>query len=368
MAPHAAPAKAALIEVLKDKETRDNQFLYQNVTYTLATIGAKEAIGILKQDMKRPLKKHSNDWLLTPSHLHHATCLRVYAATALARIDPDSKDAIDVLKGVLQDGQWKGVALVSANGSYVCDPRAEAAIGLGLLGGRAKSALPALREAMKWTKAGDSPDVKAAWAVARIDSSDRDCVKLFVRAGWMAIGHETPQEVVEILGKRIKPMIPYFVEQATDDEGPYYLELLERVDPLAIDRVVKGVFKWIRNDSPWDHWDGDQILASIGPHGEPAIPQIVGYLNSKDQFQRAAAARMLGKMHKQPDKSVPALVKALRDPRPLVRTRAAVALGRFGSAGKPALKSLQAATKDSYYMVRTAASKAAAAIEKAKAG
>jgi hypothetical protein len=83
-----------------------------------------------------------------------------------------------------------------------------------------------------------------------------------------------------------------------------------------------------------------QCLGQLGRHGEPAIPELIAALKSKDSVVRPAAARALGDIRSQPDKIIPLLMSYLEDPQDVVPEAAVEALGQFGGLSKAAVPKL----------------------------
>jgi len=92
------------------------------------------------------------------------------------------------------------------------------------------------------------------------------------------------------------------------------------------------------------------IGASTAGAGGPAA--LIKKLESKDSFDRQAAAGALAKLGPAATDAVPALIKALDDPEEEVRRRIPYALGKIGPAAKSAVPALLAKLKDESEEVR----------------
>ncbi len=116
--------------------------------------------------------------------------------------------------------------------------------------------------------------------------------------------------------------------------------------PAAIDALLTA----LADPTPTARWH--VALAGLESLGEPAVPQLVEMLNSKDAVARRNAAQALGWVGS--PAATRALVEALRDRDTGVRERAAWALGEIGDpAARAALERAQA--RDASAQVRTEA-------------
>ena len=82
-------------------------------------------------------------------------------------------------------------------------------------------------------------------------------------------------------------------------------------------------------------------LGEMGPLAQPAVPDLIKVLKSKDPAPRPNAARALGNIHSQPEQIIPFLITLLDDQQDDVPDGAALALGAFGSLSKPAVPKLR---------------------------
>jgi HEAT repeat protein len=184
--------------------------------------------------------------------------------------------------------------------------RAEAAQELGLIGRYAKSAVPALLEAMQ--APGAPVRVRAAEALVRIDpaqqqagvngliASLQDKRVEIRRAAAEALGH---------LGADAKPAVPALIEALKD------------ADPEV---------RWIAVDA----------LGHVGADAKPAVPALVAAL--KDPALCSIAVDALGGIGAEAKDAAPSLAELLKGDNAQLRRMAAVALARIGGPGsRPAV-------------------------------
>ena len=93
------------------------------------------------------------------------------------------------------------------------------------------------------------------------------------------------------------------------------------------------------------------------------VRDLIGKLQSGDEFAAVAAAKSLGEMGVRASDAVPALALALRNKSKWIREAAAKALGVLDGAARDVLPALQAAAADPEPQVRAAAQKAIDQIE-----
>jgi HEAT repeat protein len=112
------------------------------------------------------------------------------------------------------------------------------------------------------------------------------------------------------------------------------------------------------------------IGAGSAAAGDPKAPikDLQKGLQSKDSFERQAAAGALAKLGPKAKDAVPALIKALEDPDEEVRQRIPYALGKIGPAAKSAVPALIARLKDESEEVRYWAALALGQIDPEAAG
>jgi HEAT repeat protein len=372
-------AVPALMELLKDDALRDDVVLYEAVSHALAVSGskAKEAIPILRRDMVTPPPRGGAFGTFVPPD-YGKTCLRVFAAKALAKLDPTGHRAFEILNEVLCDARWTDYprSPLGATMPAYPDPRTWACMGLAYLKGQSDEAVPALVAAMEKGREEKSQLAGiAAWALAEADRKDRSCLpvlKAHHLLDILAFYRESPDDVVEVLGERIHEIVPQLIDAAftpeyQHDTRRYIADILERTEPNQIPQLVARSFQVIQAPVPKNSFRspnyGIYVLRTLGHRAAPALPAVLQYLGADDHIVRAEAAWLVGAIAEQPEVSVPALAAKLTDPRVLVRARAARALGRFGPKARSVEEALRRAASDDFYSVRIAAMTAIEEIE-----
>ncbi len=374
VAREASPAGATLFEILESDQIRQNIRHYEQISFTLAALGNVDAAAVFQRDLAYKSER-KQDRSLTE------TRIRVCAAAALARLQPDNRGAITYLQKVLVDDQWSVAPEAGGPLGGVRDPRILAANGLGLLGNDASSALPLLKRAMiKGREEKADLAVRAAWAIARIDPKDRSCLEVLKDAhfknpmfGAARFHRETPETVARIIGDRMEDLAPAIVVAAFLPDANtrrYYIEILERAGDSAVITLVERAFQVIEEPEKWEKWDlyregSYRALDSLGKGAEPAVDHLIDMLKSSHHLARAEAARVLGVVRRKPDKSIPALRRLLKDDRVIVRARAARSLGQFGHEANQTVDELQRlSSDDEYAWVRDTATQALTAINR----
>src|SRR5205823_5705002 len=89
--------------------------------------------------------------------------------------------------------------------------------------------------------------------------------------------------------------------------------------------------------------------------GRPAVTEVTGALNHKQEKVRAAAAEILGEIGAPAKTALPGLEGMLTDSSPLVRVKAAAAVQRIGPPNPKATALVLAAVEDKDVAVRKAA-------------
>lgn len=102
-------------------------------------------------------------------------------------------------------------------------------------------------------------------------------------------------------------------------------------------------FRWSSDgQKALDRLDDGMIIAALPL--DITVPELANALQRDGAFERARAARTLGRFGPQAADAVPALMRALDDPSRVVRSATIAALGRIGPKAKaaiPALASIQ---------------------------
>lgn len=95
-------------------------------------------------------------------------------------------------------------------------------------------------------------------------------------------------------------------------------------------------------------------LAMTGCSKSKSTNDLIQEMNSKSEFNRVKAVRMLQNRQGDPTKVIPALIKSLKDRASDVRLSAAIGLGYFGAKAESALSGLQESLQDPDARVREA--------------
>ncbi|MFN0195212.1 MAG: HEAT repeat domain-containing protein [Planctomycetaceae bacterium] len=382
--PQSIPSSMFLISLLKNHGYAED-VSYANVCFILGESGNAEAIPVLRAELEHTPRKNDsftstlfNDRDIPP--LYTDTLDRAAAMAALAKLDRDNAKWIEKLELVLNDEQWSVAEQMGALGVRMRDPRAIAARGLGRLGADALSTLPSLKQRM--VKSSNNPtelNVSAAWAVARLDSQDLECLKVIRGAMTSPIWHwndsfagESTSDIVRILGGRVDALLPDLAG-AFLREDPwghrFHMELLLDIGPHALTMFVDRKFQGWEREGAWEFGLGKcHALDSIGPRAEPAIDTYLKYLKSEQHFIRAKAAYQIGMIGPRASSAVPELRHALADDRVKVRFCAAQALARIGPSAHMAIDDLECLVDDPYQSIRDAAARAIAIIQEGNFG
>jgi HEAT repeat protein len=168
------------------------------------------------------------------------------------------------------------------------DVRRLAAMGLGMLGAKAKSTAGALLDSLK-----DSEPIVVAQAAQSLVRVDETHLKTATAALLPLLrsepGRSQAASALLAIGPRVAPLV---IPELGDKDGN-----------------VRAV--------------AQEILAALG---EPVAGLLIETLGSEQPQLRAGAAHLLGIIYRGSRKPVPAIAKALKDPDAVVRCKAAVAL------------------------------------------
>lgn len=382
--PRAAVAAPALLQVLQKNHKADDVD-YADICMILADAGLREAIPVLRRDLDRkPVETDASRFIFFDEDqippLYEYTRDRAGGLAALARLEADNRVLIEELHRILQDDQWSVTEEVGAKGAKLRDPRAIAAKGLGRLGKDAQWTLPALRSAMKH----DPEQVTelafaAAWAVARLDPEDRECLSVlqhvvFHERFWDSPYYgESAESVLAVLGPRVDELLPHIVRSGVKDtrffgDSHFLMDLLTGVGPKALRMYVEQKFQRLESKGYFGSlFPTLRELDDLGPRGAPVIDVLTEFMASKNHEIRAVATYHLGSIGPDAKTAVPQLKAALGDERVIVRACAAMALERIGPAAADALEELRRLSKeDAYQTVRDAAAKACVVIQQRK--
>ena len=294
----APPVRKLLVDFLREADPE--------VAYQLAWLGpkAREAVPSLRA-------------ALTDKQLQ----VRIYAAGALAHIEPSATDSIPVLIEALKHPDDRDLDIGAVPGA------------LARIGPRAKAALPTLIRLVK----NGSDDADLLKALVQIDPEGIECVPALIEA----LKREDYEYVdvaancLGLLGPRAKDAVPALAKAVTRNFNEGFYNTLYPQASAA------------------------KALRRIGPQAKPAIPALIGALTYRhkvadeepDYSAAVAAAQVLGSFGGEAKAAIPALVEAIRtrekdDANSFVRQAAVLALGQIRPEGKAAIPVLRDLMKE----------------------
>ncbi|MEM7478100.1 MAG: HEAT repeat domain-containing protein [Planctomycetota bacterium] len=315
---------------------------------------------------------------------------KIVAATALARLDPNSEDAFLYLVQILDDEKLAAATTRDPNPfgfggmqfEFIHPIRADAARALGYV--HPKYAQRAFNALNKFAKHREDNKLTllaafATWSLIRLDrenetavqSLNTDGLPFAMRTDEEGIWHyETPESVAQVLGDRIDQVIDLFVHQALSTEpheeerSEFALKVLLAAKPARIRPLVEAAFQAIETQESYvDRNTGPvRVLIETLPRLGPATDIVIEQTESSNYEARKLAVYMLGKLRTQPLQAIAALRKACSDSRALVRARATASLAAYGGQANSALPELRELLRDDFASVRNAAKNAIASI------
>ncbi|HEY3120146.1 MAG TPA: HEAT repeat domain-containing protein [Vicinamibacteria bacterium] len=117
--------------------------------------------------------------------------------------------------------------------------------------------------------------------------------------------------------------------------------------PVTAGTAVTSFIAALEGNDPGARWRAAMALGEIGSRAREAVPALVEVLDDEDESVRWAAATALAKLGPAARDAVPALTAALSDKKDeVLRRHAAVALGKVGPAAHNAVAALIGAFKD----------------------
>ncbi len=138
--------------------------------------------------------------------------------------------------------------------------------------------------------------------------------------------------------------IPDYVNALADKEEDVRLTASSwlRLVPKPLQPgVVKGIEKWLADES-FEYDDlAIQTLGEYGPASSSALPSIVAALKNGGHAERSAAAEALVKIDTEGTYAIEAYMRALGDSRLSIRRQAIVSLGSYGTKARKALPHLR---------------------------
>jgi HEAT repeat protein len=279
------PAVPPLIEALKEPRAR-----YLVLT-ALRKIGpdAKEALPVLKELLNQKDRVTQKD-----------NCIA--AVRAIQAIDPKDESGLPVLLELLEDKKYRPTTLVEA---------------LAHFGPQAKKAVPALLEIMKTPDKFDSGGFHndplksaAAHALGKIAPDDGELFDAMIELRKVARAMYLANEVLVHMPRFADRLLP------DAESGP------------VIVRPRRG------------GQDTSTLLYTMGRDAVPALLAVAKDAE-KSAGERAKAILFLGNIGQRTDLTAPVLIKLLRDKDKEVQKQAGIALARMGAEAKSAIPILQ---------------------------
>jgi HEAT repeat protein len=314
-----APAVPALAAGLARADLRD----WYSISVALGKIG--------------PAARPAAVPALTAGLTHEDRGVRILAANALAKIDPDNPAIKPVLVEVVP-------ALVEVLQQRDGALRAWAALSLGRIGPNARAGGPALAAAL--TDSDAAVRAAAADALGRIGPRDHAAVIGLVTAQRDA-DESVRTAARDALTRLGKSAVPALIDSFADGDEirAGSAESLGRIGAAAVPdltKALRAVDDRVRRGTV-------AALAGIGPAAEPAGAALVQALADPDREVRCGAARALGAIRPEKAAAVEALMKYLNDPDKEFRAACRDGLAGIGpGAAGPlcaALKADDAATR-----------------------
>lgn len=236
--------------------------------------------------------------------------LSVWAAAAMSRIDPTLDCCISVLTDAIKDHEW--VALRA----------------LRRFGPRARSAIPAIRDALRRHIDGDEGNEESM--------STDEIIRVLV--------------YLDPDGREILPSLVMALRKGELEVQAYAaggLGLVGRDSREAVMVLARTLNSAAEEEpippEPYDMAECTAIaLARIGEKAAPAVPLLIEILRSKSDRKRKAAAIALAGIGPAAEGGTAALSRALDDKDIGLRFAALNALGRIGTRARAAIPSLQA--------------------------
>jgi len=236
--------------------------------------------------------------------------------------------------------------------------KAAAVIDLGVIGPRAKEALPLLQEALN----DKDSQLRAAAAVAICDlgcADDRVAVVLgssLTLINWPLALHIS--NAIANLGPRARAAVPHLIHGMRNREAEYFpIRALGNIGPEA--RAAIPDLNKLLGDRQLG-WDAAHALGRIGT---AAIPTLGKAIRHGGLQVRVQAIEALGLIDPQAKQMVPVLIEKLSQGHILERIAAAEALGNIGSPAREAVPTLRSYCRNRDIALCNAVDKALAQIE-----
>jgi HEAT repeat protein len=335
--PASAPAVPALVAVLD----QDDPAMRLSGAYALGQIGpaAKAATGPLREfvDGNQPV------------------FLRTLSVWALARINPDDKEAVGKAVPMLLD----------ALGSREPRLRAMASRALGDLHVDPALLMPTLLKLLDRPRGENVSEVLNVLA-----GLGEPAVPGLVKALNFKEAQPKAAAMLARIGPAAKAATPALIEVVQTGDPIARHEALLALGAIgpAAKAVVPTAIKALQDSDPNVRYSACYALGKIGPPALAARDALQKQLADNDSFLSLVSAWALARID--PDcsdtapKSVPLLIQALKEPEPMIRLEAASSLRCLGPRAKSAAPALKkTARNDSSDLVRDMANEAIEAME-----
>jgi HEAT repeat protein len=266
--------------------------------------------------------------------------VRLSAASDLAELGPDAKEAIPDLIETLKDRN-EDVRLTTVD--------ALTAIG--------KDAIGPLIEATK----SDNVDIRwgAAEAIRRIGPEAKDALPQLTKL------LEDKDEVIRLRaaysmsvfglgGRAAVPILVDALQHENADERTRAVEGLQRIGLPAVPSLTRK----LEDPNPKVRNSAAEALGKIGSDARDAVPNLIKVLKDPDASVRRHAAAALGNFWPQADVIAPHLLEALDDWDPTVIKAASHAMARLGQVARIAIPSLTNLSRSHFTLVRRSAAEA----------
>jgi HEAT repeat protein len=232
--------------------------------------------------------------------------------------------------------------------------RLHARIAVGPYGPYAKTAVPALIEAMKdWRDPQDGVKTLADYGPSFIPDLVRALKRpeASVRAAMArALGRVRPRSADTI------PALLAVLKDSSADVRAAAVRSLGRFSRLAV-AAVPSFAEALKDKDETVRQAAAHALFKMGRKAEPAVPALIMALKDKDGWVQGWAAQALGKIGPAAKAAVPALIEQLRDSKGF---HFAEALGRIDPGAKAVVRALMEVLEDSDDSVRRHAAEALA--------
>lgn len=210
------------------------------------------------------------------------------------------------------------------------DARYMAARLLADFGPKAKSAVPALTEALKNDK-DDLVRAAAARSLGYLADPTSEAVPVLAEMivdKDMRVRRNAVRALVHIHpGPKIG--LPLYVKALQSADPGTVAEVIATAAELG-DKVVPGAMAALKE--PKARYWALLLLADVGPAAKPAVSDVAALLSNEEVEVQMQAAMTLGQIGPDSKEAVPALIKLLSDEKSPARFAAAFALGKIGDS------------------------------------